>query len=572
MLKTLHIENIAVIECADVEFSAGLSVLTGETGAGKSIIIDSLNAVLGNRVSRELVRSGAERASVTASFESSEAERWCADNEIDADDGEIILQRRITADGKTSGRVNGVPVTAAQLRELGALLLDIHGQNDGRQLLDERRHLAYLDAFGECGEAFSAYREAYDAYRALVRETDRLSMDETEKQRLEESLRYRIVELSKAEIRPGEEAELTERRDLLRNSEKLTEHISAALSALYDSDGSAVAQCGEAEYNVSRASAWSADLSETEEIIRDARLALEDASERLREKQQLLDFSPEEYDRLEERLSQLRRLEKKYAADEEGLAALLSDSQRQLDELEYAGDRLEQLKKEMAKAYALAEKRAQALSGVRKAAAARLEERVVGELRDLSMPSVRFKVRIEFQTGKNALTTSGADEVSFVMSANAGEALGPISRIASGGELSRIMLALKNVFAEKDGVDALIFDEIDTGVSGVAAQRVAEKLASLGRTKQVLCVTHLPQIAAMAQQQYLVEKSERSGRTYTNIRLLDREGRRYELARLSGGDMITDTQLAGAEELLSRDERFRASLPEVIYPHCPGKE
>lgn len=572
MLKTLHIENIAVIECADVEFSAGLSVLTGETGAGKSIIIDSLNAVLGNRVSRELVRSGAERASVTASFESSEAERWCADNEIDADDGEIILQRRITADGKTSGRVNGVPVTAAQLRELGALLLDIHGQNDGRQLLDERRHLAYLDAFGECGEAFSAYREAYDAYRALVRETERLSIDETEKQRLEESLRYRIAELSKAEIRPGEEAELTERRDLLRNSEKLTEHISAALSALYDSDGSAVAQCGEAEYNVSRASAWSADLSETEEIIRDARLALEDASERLREKQQLLDFSPEEYDRLEERLSQLRRLEKKYAADEEGLAALLSDSQRQLDELEYAGDRLEQLEKEMAKAYALAEKRAQALSGVRKAAAARLEERVVGELRDLSMPSVRFKVRIEFQTGKNALTTSGADEVSFVMSANAGEALGPISRIASGGELSRIMLALKNVFAEKDGVDALIFDEIDTGVSGVAAQRVAEKLASLGRTKQVLCVTHLPQIAAMAQQQYLVEKSERSGRTYTNIRLLDREGRRYELARLSGGDMITDTQLAGAEELLSRDERFRASLPEVIYPHCPGKE
>ncbi len=560
MLKTLHIENIAVIECADVEFSAGLSVLTGETGAGKSIIIDSLNAVLGNRVSRELVRSGAERASVTASFESSEAERWCADNEIDADDGEIILQRRITADGKTSGRVNGVPVTAAQLRELGALLLDIHGQNDGRQLLDERRHLAYLDAFGECGEAFSAYREAYDAYRALVRETERLSMDETEKQRLEESLRYRIAELTKAEIRPGEEAELTERRDLLRNSEKLTEHISAALGALYDSDGSAVAQCGEAEYNVSRASAWSADLSETEEIIRDARLALEDASERLREKQQLLDFSPEEYDRLEERLSQLRRLEKKYAADEESLAALLSDSQRQLDELEYAGDRLEQLEKEMAKAYALAEKRAQALSGVRKAAAVRLEERVVGELRDLSMPSVRFKVRIEFQTGKNALTTSGADEVSFVMSANAGEALGPISRIASGGELSRIMLALKNVFAEKDGVDALIFDEIDTGVSGVAAQRVAEKLASLGRTKQVLCVTHLPQIAAMAQQQYLVEKSERSGRTYTNIRLLDREGRRYELARLSGGDMITDTQLAGAEELLSRDERFRTSL------------
>ena len=498
MLKTLHIENIAVIERADVEFSAGLSVLTGETGAGKSIIIDSLNAVLGNRVSRELVRSGAERASVTASFESAQAERWCADNEIDADDGEIILQRRISTDGKSTGRVNGVPVTASQLRELGALLLDIHGQNDGRQLLDERRHLDYLDAFGECGEALAAYRETYDAYRALVRESERLSMDEAEKQRLEESLRYRIAELS------------TERRDLLRNSEKLTEHISAALAALYDSDSSAVAQCGDAEYNVSRAGAWSADLAETEEIIRSARLALEDASERLREKQQLLDFSPEEYDRLE--------------------------------------------------AYALSEKKACALTDIRQAAAKRLEERVVGELRDLSMPSVRFEVRLLSREGKNALSASGADEVSFVMSANAGEALGPISRIASGGELSRIMLALKNVFAEKDGVDALIFDEIDTGVSGVAAQRVAEKLASLGRTKQVLCVTHLPQIAAMAQQQYLVEKAEHGGRTYTNIRLLDREGRRYELARLSGGDMITDIQLAGAEELLARDERFRASL------------
>ena len=492
MLKTLHIENIAVIERADVEFSAGLSVLTGETGAGKSIIIDSLNAVLGNRVSRELVRSGAERASVTASFESAQAERWCADNEIDADDGEIILQRRISTDGKSTGRVNGVPVTASQLRELGALLLDIHGQNDGRQLLDERRHLDYLDAFGECGEALAAYRETYDAYRALVRESERLSMDEAEKQRLEESLRYRIAELSKAEIRPGEEAELTERRDLLRNSEKLTEHISAALAALYDSDSGAVAQCGDAEYNVSRAGAWSADLAETEEIIRSARLA--------------------------------------------------------------------QLEKETAKAYALAEKKACALTDFRQAAAKRLEERVVGELRDLSMPSVRFEVRLLSREGKNALSASGADEVSFVMSANAGEALGPISRIASGGELSRIMLALKNVFAEKDGVDALIFDEIDTGVSGVAAQRVAEKLASLGRTKQVLCVTHLPQIAAMAQQQYLVEKAEHGGRTYTNIRLLDREGRRYELARLSGGDMITDIQLAGAEELLARDERFRASL------------
>ncbi len=560
MLKTLHIENIAVIERADVEFSAGLSVLTGETGAGKSIIIDSLNAVLGNRVTRDLVRSGAERASATASFLSAEAEKWCAENEIDADEGEIILQRRITADGKTTARVNGVPVTAAQLRELGALLLDIHGQNDGRQLLDEKRHLSYLDLFGECLGELASYKAKYDAYRTLVRETERLSMDETEKQHREESLRYRIAELTKAEIRPGEEAELTERRDLLRNSEKLTEHINIALAAIYDSDVSAVSQCGDAEYNVSRAGAWSPDLAETEELIRTARLSLEDATERLREKLQLLDFSPDEYDRLEERLSQLRRLEKKYQTDEAGLAALLENAQRELDELEYAGDRLEKLGKETKKAYVEAESAAKVLTEKRREAAKRLEERVVTELRDLSMPSVRFEVRLEQREGDNALTSSGADDVRFVMSANAGEALGPISRIASGGELSRIMLALKNVFAEKDGVEALIFDEIDTGVSGIAAQRVAEKLASLACNKQVLCVTHLPQIAAMAQQQYLVEKAERDGRTYTSIRLLDREGRRRELARLSGGDVITDTQLAGAEELLSRDEKFRESL------------
>ncbi len=560
MLKTLHIENIAVIERADVEFSAGLSVLTGETGAGKSIIIDSLNAVLGNRVTRDLVRSGAERASATASFLSAEAEKWCAESEIDADEGEIILQRRITADGKTTARVNGVPVTAAQLRELGALLLDIHGQNDGRQLLDEKRHLSYLDLFGECLGELASYKAKYDAYRTLVRETERLSMDETEKQHREESLRYRIAELTKAEIRPGEEAELTERRDLLRNSEKLTEHINIALAAIYDSDVSAVSQCGDAEYNVSRAGAWSPDLAETEELIRTARLSLEDATERLREKLQLLDFSPDEYDRLEERLSQLRRLEKKYQTDEAGLAALLENAQRELDELEYAGDRLEKLGKETKKAYVEAESAAKVLTEKRREAAKRLEERVVTELRDLSMPSVRFEVRLEQREGDNALTSSGADDVRFVMSANAGEALGPISRIASGGELSRIMLALKNVFAEKDGVEALIFDEIDTGVSGIAAQRVAEKLASLACNKQVLCVTHLPQIAAMAQQQYLVEKAERDGRTYTSIRLLDREGRRRELARLSGGDVITDTQLAGAEELLSRDEKFRESL------------
>ena len=560
MLKSLHIENIAVIERANVDFSGGLGVLTGETGAGKSVMIDALNAVLGSRTSRDLVRSGAEKALVTASFENARALAWCRENDIDAEDGEIVLQRRLTPDGRSSARVNGVPVSASQLREIGALLLDIHGQNDGRQLLDERRHLDYLDRFGVDAPARSAYDDAYKAYRELCREADRLRMDEAEKLQREDTLRYRIAELEKAQIRPGEEAELTERRDLLRNSEKLTEHLESAYNALYASDDNAVSLCADAQYGIERAAAWSPDLSAAAELLEQARLAMEDAAERVRDKLSDLDFSPAEYDRLEERLAALRRLEKKYSADEAGLASLLEDSRAALDELEYAGDRLEKLEREIARAEKSAMAAASALSERRSEAARRLEQQVERELRDLSMPSVRF--RVEQTTGVSAgdLSASGLDEIRFIMSANAGEALGPISRIASGGELSRIMLSLKNVFADKDEVDALIFDEIDTGVSGVAAQRVAEKLASLAKTKQVLCVTHLPQIAAMAEHQYLVEKTERDGRTYTEIRLLDREGRKAELARLSGGGEITPTLLAGAEELLQKDDAFRARL------------
>lgn len=559
MLKSLHIENIAVIERADVDLAPGLSVLTGETGAGKSIIIDALNAVLGSRTNRDLVRSGADKALVTAVFTPEAAETWLRDNELETDE-ELILQRRLTPDGRSSARVNGVPVSASQLRELGALLLDIHGQNDGRQLLDEKNHLRYLDGFGVDPQLIDDYVERYEEYRRLVKEAEVLRIDEADKLQLEDTLRYRIRELEKAEIRPGEEEELLSRRDLLRNAEKLTEFLDEAYEALYDADDSAVSRCGTAEYAADRAGAWSQDMTEAAELIRNARLALEDAAERIRDKREQLDFSPEEYDRMEDRLSQLRRLEKKYAVDEAGLAALLEESRAKLDSLEYSSDRLALLEKDIAAALKTAETAAEALSAERRSAADRLEKQVEKELRELSMPSVRFHVSVAKQTGSNALDRTGADAVRFVMSANAGEALGPISRIASGGELSRIMLALKNVLAARDSVETLIFDEIDTGVSGIAAQRVAEKLAALASDRQVLCVTHLPQIAAMAQTQYLVEKRERDGRTYTDIRSLDRPGRERELARILGGDEITGTILAGAAELLDNAEKYRANL------------
>ena len=561
MLKNLHIENIAVIERADVEFTHGLSVMTGETGAGKSIMIDALNAVLGNRTSRELVRTGADRASVTAVFESSAAMEWCRENDIDTDEDEVLLQRRITPDGKSSARVNGVPVSAGQLRELGNLLLDIHGQNDGRQLLDERRHLEYLDRFGVSQTSREAYRKAYDAYRSLVRQAKALQIDETEKKQREELLQARIGELEKAELRSGEEEELSERRDLLRNAEKLTEGLDTAFLALYDAQESAISLCAEAEASLDRVSGWSPDLKDTVKLLREARLSMEDAAERIREKREDLDFSPEEYDQMEERLARLRRLEKKYGAADDGeLIELLEKSRGELEDLTFAGDRLARLEKEVTEAKKLAIHAGEALREARESAAAHLEKQVESELRELSMPSVRFKVLLEPVSGENPLTENGMDSIRFVMSANAGEALGPISRIASGGELARVMLALKNVFAEKDAVESLIFDEIDTGVSGVAAQRVAEKLAKLACTKQVLCVTHLPQIAAMAENQYLVRKQEQDGRTFTSILLLDREGRRREIARINGGEDLSPVMLSGAEEMLARADSFRESL------------
>ena len=523
-------------------------------------MIDALNAVLGSRTSRELVRTGAEKAVVTASFENETARQWCRENDIEADDDEIVLSRRLSNDGRSSARVNGIPVSAAQLRELGSLLLDIHGQNDGRQLLDERRHRDYLDRFGTEDAILSVYREKYAHYRELCREADRLRMDESEKMQWEDALRMRISELENARLRSGEEAELTARRDLLHNSEKLTEQLERAYEALYSGDDNALSLCSDAENALERASVWSRDLSEAAELLSRARMLMEDAAERSRDRLAELDFSPEEYDSLEERLAKLRRLEKKYAADEDGLIGLLEDSRAALEELEYAGDRLERLERDISAAADTALAVARRLTESRIETSEKLRERVEDELRDLNMPSVRFRVEIKSGLSADSLTSCGLDEVRFLMSANAGEEPGSISRIASGGELSRIMLALKNVFAEKDSVDSLIFDEIDTGVSGLAAQRVAEKLAVLAVRRQVLCVTHLPQIAAMADHQYLVEKEERGGRTYTKIIPLDREGRKKELARLSGGGDITPILMAGAEELLRKDEEFRAGL------------
>ena len=553
MLTALHIENIAVIVRADIEFNGGFNVLTGETGAGKSIVVDSLDAVLGGRTSRELVRSGTEKALVSAVFSSEGMEQWCAENDVDFEDGELVLQRRITSEGKSSCRVNGVPVSVSQLRELGGKLLNIHGQNDGRQLMDEESHRGYLDSFALDSQLMDDYTLCFNELTSIRKEIRRLSLDDAEKERLVENLKYQIEELEKADLRVGEEAELEERRELLKNAGKLTEAVDASYDALYASDESAIMLSGEAESALSRAADWSEEIAKTQKLITEARYILEDAAERLRDFRGSLDFSPEEYDRLERRLSVLRKLGKKYSKDEAQLLEYMQECRDRLDDIEYAGDRLIKLEAQLKEREGAAIVAAAKLTEGRKKAAEILRKRIETELKDLNMPSVRFEVEIK----PKKLDSTGADEIRFLMSANAGEAPGRISKIASGGELSRIMLAMKSVFSEGDSVQSMVFDEIDTGVSGVAAQRVGEKMALLAKNKQLLCITHLPQIAALADTHFAIEKAEKDGRTYTSVRELDNDGRASEIARLHGGENITATTLSSAKEQLKAAENFK---------------
>ena len=557
MLQELQIENIAVIEKADIGFGPGLNVLTGETGAGKSIIIDAIAAVTGARVSRELIRGGAERASVTAVFDRAAADGWLEENEIEADGDELILQRRLSRDGKTSCRVCGCPVSLNQLRALGEQLLELHGQNDGLKLLDERRHLAALDGFGSIDLA--AYSAGYAKLCAIREEQERLRMDEAEKEHRQILLSDTVADLEQAAVSPGETEELSARRNLLRNSEKLTESLQGARGAL-DGDSGALSMAQEAAWHCQRAAALAPELSEAEKKLEEASFLLTDAEELLRDFQEALNFSPEEYDRLEQRLKDIARLERKYRCPADELEDYLDRCRRELDEISSSDERLQELGREEEKQHRLCRSLAAKLHQERAKAGRLLSDRVEKELRELSMPSARFRTEVS-DTGR--LGPTGSDEVRFLLSANKGEELGRISRIASGGELSRIMLALKSVLSQGDPVTTMIFDEIDTGVSGVAAQRVGEHLAGLSREKQVLCVTHLPQIAAMADRHYVIRKSEAGERTLTEVELLSREGKRQELARLHGGDHITETTLLSAEEQLQYAENFKRKTEGV---------
>lgn len=558
MLELLHIENIAIIEAADIEFAPGFNALTGETGAGKSIVIDSLSAVLGQRTSRELIRTGAEKAFVSAAF-SGMAPELAEELGIQPEaDGTLLLQREIQTDGKNVCRVNGRPVTVGQLRALGARLLNIHGQHDGQQLLDEEQHIVYLDSFGRVESLAITYAEKYKNFTDIRRQIGALQMDEAEKARRVDTLQYQIEELRRAKLTSGEEEELTARRGMLRNAEKFLDAVAGADYALNgdDSGGGALSALRQAQDALGGVRHLDDAFGQLYERLGEAYSEVYDIAATVEDKRGELDVSPGELDRVESRMDLLYRLKKKYGATVEDMLDYQARCEAELAQIEDAGDTLARLEQALSKAEKEARQAAQALSDARKAAAEQLTSQILAELQQLDMGKIRFAVDF----AEKPLDSDGMDTVRFLMSANVGEELRPIHKIASGGELARIMLAMKNVLSEQDHVGTMVFDEVDTGVSGRAAQKVAEKMARISRRKQVLCVTHLPQLAAMADTHFSVEKGERGGRTYTEVRRLDREQRRRELARLTGGSHVSQTMLDGAEELLVQAEKFRAEL------------
>ena len=549
MLRLLHIENIAVIERADILFERGFNVMTGETGAGKSIVIDAISAILGERAYRDMIRTGTQKAAVRAIFEDVSESKWFADNDVPFAP-ETTIQREIYLDGKNVCKVNGVPVTVSVLKQLGIQLINIHGQHDSASLFDENYHLSFLDGFACDDVLLDEYREKYQSVLSLRHEIDRLSMDESEKLRRMETLKYQIEEISRADLKTGEDDTLEARRKLLQNSEKLSEGLQDAAGCIDGGDDSegAAALLSEAERALARIARYDESLSQLHDTVSDLMYQVQDVAEQLRDRLYQLSYSADELEQIEDRLDTIHRLRRKYGATCEDILQFLAKAQKELDEIEFASDRVEQLKGKLQKAEKAAWDAALRLRETRKAAAKGLTARILDELSQLDMKKVQFSC--EFT--ETELSPVGADAVAFYMSANLGEALKPLNKVASGGELARIMLALKNVLAEKDHVPTLIFDEVDTGVSGRAAQRVAEKLHEVSKTKQVLCVTHLPQLAALADTHLLIAKGEHDGRTFTTVEPLDLEGRKAELARIIGGTNITETTLKSAEEMLRR--------------------
>ncbi len=551
MLSVLKIKNIAIIESAEIEFSRGFNVLSGETGAGKSIILDSINAVLGFRTSRELIRTGASQAEVTALFTSISRNVTAKLENLSLpvnDDNSLLISRVIGFD-KNICKVNNMLTTVTVLRELGAELISIHGQQDNRELLNSETHINYIDALCDSDELLVSYREKFAYLLDLQTKIKRLSGDKEEKARRIDILSYQIDEIEKAEINPGEWESLKNRRTELQNYEKIQGALYGAYEALSGGEGfnGAVELLSGVVRELGTVSQFSADLGDIYNKLSELFYEVQDISDTVRSSVNEEGFSQAELENIENRINLIYSLSKKYGSTEEEILTYLEEAKKELADISFSDEKLDELKTEFKKIKAEAVALAEKLSALRKKTASEFCEKVCGELRFLDMPNVKFLA--EFT--EVPLCENGIDSAEFLISANLGEEPKPITKIASGGELSRIMLALKTIMAHKDKIETLIFDEIDSGVSGRAALKVASKLKEVSVGKQVLCVTHLGQLMAYADNHYLIEKKTHDGKTYTSVTPLDYEGRKLEIARITSGGDITEAQLKNAEEMLS---------------------
>ncbi len=559
MLTALHIENIAVIKEADMELGAGLTVLTGETGAGKSIIIDSIHLLTGAKSEKSLVRSGESAAQVTAVFSSISPAvvRELAKQGIEPDeDGALLITRRLTNDGRTSVRINGQPVTVAMQREIGRLLINIHGQHDNQQLLNPSSHLGLLDAYAMLEPDLKAYQAAYDAMTATKKKIDALMNDAKEKARLTELLEYQIADIESARLKPKEEEELTLRRDRLKNMERISKQVKIVYKSLYRSEkgASAYEQLGRAADALTALSDLLPDADAMLEKLDSFRYDLEDIALTVSELAEVDCDDPEaELDRLETRLDKIASLKRKYGNDIAEILAYRDEMKAKLEDINASEEKLDELNRVLKSENEEVVRLAADLTARRRSAGETLSRRVMEELKYLDMAKVRFSVSLRRAESDGArYTRQGGDDVEFLIATNPGEPLMPLSRIASGGELSRIMLALKSVFADRDNTETLIYDEIDTGVSGKTAQKIGIKLHQTARNGQVLCITHSAQIAALADTHLLISKEETGGRSLTTVRKLDRNGRIDELSRIMGGMEITDNLRESARELMEQ--------------------
>lgn len=548
MLKTLEIENIAVIEKAEVEFSNGLNVLTGETGAGKSIVVDSINAILGERTSRELVRHGAENAYVSAYFEdvNNEVNKKLEELGYPVDeDNSVVLSRKISSLGKSQCRINGKSASVTILKELGGLLVNIHGQHDSQALLNPELQYNYIDMLSKDGSYLANYKASFKKLLSIRRSLKSLTMSENDKDRELELLEYQIKELEEADIKIGERESLTKRRELIQKSESIAKALNIALGALNGDDESDGVSSVLA--NVQKQLMHFDECRQASDILENVSDGLELFRDKLEELSDNLSFDESELEEIEERLDLLYRFSHKYGNTEEEMLAFLDDARKRANAIIYSDEELERLNAEYDKVFGETVRLAEELSNHRKELAKEFEKEVKEELTFLDMPKLEFVVRFE----KGNLSSNGFDKIEFLISTNVGEPPKPMAKIASGGELSRIMLAIKNILSYNDIIGTLIFDEIDTGVSGSASDKIGLKLKSVSKNTQVICVTHSAQIASKADDHFLIQKEFTSNSTYTKVSLLDFEGRKRELARIMGGAVITDTLLKSAEELLT---------------------